>query len=309
MPEVNYIDREVFAKLQLLNMVPSDLAADDEFLRRVTIDTIGQLPTPDEVRAFLADKDPNKREKKIDELLAHPLHAALWATKFSRHHRQQHRRRWSNPQQLQPKRSQMWHDWLRKRVADNMPYDQIVRGILTATSRDGQDARGVARRSSRRSTSRSAKGFDDRLRRARRRSTCSGGGSSRCRSSSGARRSAAAFLGVRLECAQCHKHPTDRWTQDDYWAFANVFAQVTFANNQFSSPEVKKARRRRERRAARRPNRRRTTTRSCSIREMFVAATRQPRRRPNPATEQASPTPKALGGPGDRRRSRARTRA
>src|SRR5262249_20820602 len=79
---VNYIDREVLAKLQRLNIAPSELSGDAEFLRRVTIDTIGCLPTPDEVRAFLADKDPNKREKKIDELLAHPLHAALWATKF-----------------------------------------------------------------------------------------------------------------------------------------------------------------------------------------------------------------------------------
>src|SRR5207248_9964905 len=82
-PEVNYIDREVFAKLRRLNMVPSELASDAEFLRRVTIDTIGSLPSPEEVRAFLASKDPRKREKKIDELLAHPLHAALWATKFS----------------------------------------------------------------------------------------------------------------------------------------------------------------------------------------------------------------------------------
>ena len=81
--EVNYIDREVFAKLKRLNMVPSDLASDAEFLRRVTIDTIGTLPTPDEVRAFLADKSADKRAKKIDELLKHPLHAALWATKFS----------------------------------------------------------------------------------------------------------------------------------------------------------------------------------------------------------------------------------
>src|SRR5262249_39204480 len=82
-PEVNYIDRGVFAKLKSLNIVPSDLAGDAEFLRRVTIDTIGSLPTPDEVRAFLADARPNKRALKIDELLAHPRHAALWATKLS----------------------------------------------------------------------------------------------------------------------------------------------------------------------------------------------------------------------------------
>src|SRR5262249_39346 len=82
-PEVNYIDREVFARLRRLHPAPADLAGDAEFLRRVTIDTIGCLPGSDEVRAFLADPAPTKRSRKIDELLAHPLHAALWATKFS----------------------------------------------------------------------------------------------------------------------------------------------------------------------------------------------------------------------------------
>src|SRR5262245_36388693 len=78
--EVSFIDREVFARLRLLSMVPSELSSDEEFLRRVTIDTIGQLPSPEDVRTFLADQSPEKRAKKIDELLAHPLHAALWAT-------------------------------------------------------------------------------------------------------------------------------------------------------------------------------------------------------------------------------------
>ena len=82
-PEVNYIDREVFAQLRKLNLVPSELSDDSEFLRRVHIDVIGKLPTPDEVRAFLAGKDPQKRQKKIDELLNHPLHAALWARRLA----------------------------------------------------------------------------------------------------------------------------------------------------------------------------------------------------------------------------------
>src|SRR5262249_22457619 len=70
LPEVNFIDKEVFAKLRLLNMVPSDLASDEMFIRRLSIDTIAQLPSPEEVRAFLADKDPAKREKLIDKMLA-----------------------------------------------------------------------------------------------------------------------------------------------------------------------------------------------------------------------------------------------
>jgi len=82
-PEVNFVDREVFARLRQLNMVPSNLSTDEEFLRRITIDTTGQLPTPEEIRAFLKDDRADKRSRKIEELLDHPLHAAVWATKFS----------------------------------------------------------------------------------------------------------------------------------------------------------------------------------------------------------------------------------
>src|SRR5262249_38837858 len=104
---------------------------------------------------------------------------------------------------------------------------------------------------------------------------------------------AAAFLGVRLECAQCHKHPTDRWTQDEYWAFANVFAQVTFQQNQFSSSDVKKAAdaENAERRdKAPKANNNQITL----VREVFAIATGN-RMRPNPATAKI-PQPKVLGG-------------
>ena len=141
-PEVNYVDREVFARLRKLNMVPSDLSGDAEFLRRITIDMIGQLPTPEEVRAFLANKDADKRAKKIDELLVHPLHAALWATKFSDITGNDTQALEVPNGAMKIKRSQQWHDWLRKRFQDNMPYDEIVRGIL-----DGdQPRRQIARR-------------------------------------------------------------------------------------------------------------------------------------------------------------------
>jgi Protein of unknown function (DUF1549) len=133
---VNYIDREVFAKLRGLNIVPSESSDDAMFLRRITIDTIGSLPAPDEVRAFLADADSDKRMKKIDALLVHPLHAALWATKFC-DITGNNTDTLEQPRDMQTKRSQMWHDWFRKRLAENMPYDEIVRGVLCATSRDG----------------------------------------------------------------------------------------------------------------------------------------------------------------------------
>src|SRR5262249_9345701 len=82
LPANNVVDREVHAKLRKLNVVPSGPADDATFLRRVTLDTTGALPSPDEVRAFLKDKDSLKRERKIDALLSHPLHAALWATRL-----------------------------------------------------------------------------------------------------------------------------------------------------------------------------------------------------------------------------------
>src|SRR5205823_7617359 len=120
-----------------LNVVPSDLASDTGFLRRVTIDVTGALPTPDEIRTFLADKSADKRARKIDELLAHPRHAALWATRFS-DITGNNTQALEQPADMQMKRSQMWHDWFRTRLEKNVPYDEIVRGVLTATSLEGR---------------------------------------------------------------------------------------------------------------------------------------------------------------------------
>jgi hypothetical protein len=291
-PEVNSIDREVFAKLRMMNVVPSGLASDATFLRRLSIDATGQLPTADEVREFLADKDPKKREKMIDKLLAHPLHAAVWATKLS-DVTGNNTQALEVPQQTQPRRSQMWHDWIRKRIADNVPYDQMVRDIVAATSLDGQSPdEWVA--FVKKIDEQSAKGFStdypekkslDLFWRRQQQVPIEQWGE----------KVAVAFLGVRLECAQCHKHPTDRWTQDDYWAFANLFSQVTFANNQFSSPDVKKVvdaenAARREAVAGTKVN----NNQILLVREMFPAP--RGRTRPNPANNRV-PNPKALGGP------------
>jgi hypothetical protein len=230
-PAVNYIDREVFAKLKRLNIVPSDLASDAEFLRRVTIDTIGCLPSPQEVRVFLADRRPDKRSRKIDELLAHPLHAALWATRLS-DVTGNSTSELRAPGPLQPKFSQMWHDWLRKRLAANVPYDEIVRGILCSTSREEKSSPDWFR-ASKALEEEARKGWPksyadraslDLFYRVGKMFTLEQLGE----------RTAAAFLGIRLECAQCHKHPFDRWTQVDYRAFANVFGQLRVG----MSPEV-----------------------------------------------------------------------
>jgi hypothetical protein len=223
-PEVNFIDREVFAKLKRMNVVPSDLANDNEFLRRVTIDAIGCLPTPEEARKFLADTDPQKREKKVDELLAHPMHAAMWATKFC----DITGNNTDLLEQPREKRSKMWHDWFRKRLADNMPYDQIVKNVLCATSRDGKDPAEWVKDVKAQEEA-MQKGFNSEYAQRTTLDLYWRRQNGNIAIEQWGEKAAAAFLGVRLECAQCHKHPFDRWTQVDYRAFANTFSQVKFA--------------------------------------------------------------------------------
>ncbi len=288
-PEVNYIDREVFAKLKRLNMVPSDLASDDEFLRRVTLDTIGALPSPKDVRDFAADTRADKRAKKIDELLAHPLHAALWATKFS-DITGNNTAALENPQQFQPKLSQMWHDWLRKRVAENRPYDEIVRGILCATSREGMTPEEYVKQFDKEeaeakegvTTTYQERATLDLFWRRQQNVTVDQWGE----------KTAAAFLGVRLECAQCHKHPFDRWTQSDYRAYANVFAAVSFG----TAPDSKKAfdDANAERKKDMDPKK---ANQILTLREVYVGPGGKGSQ-PLPDPENKGPLgPKALGGP------------
>src|SRR5262249_28058917 len=149
-----------------------------------------------------------------------PLHAALWATKFS-DITGNNTDLLENPQQNRTKLSQMWHDWFSKRLRDNMPYDEIVKGVLTATSRDELSPEAWMEKTKKLEVEMS-KGFvstyaekptlDLFWRR-----------QAQVPVETWGEKVAAAFLGVRLECAQCHKHPTDRWTQNEYWGFANIF--------------------------------------------------------------------------------------
>jgi hypothetical protein len=233
-PAVNYVDREVLDRLRRLNIVPSELADDAEFLRRVTIDTIGCLPSPAEVRAFLADARADKRTRKIDELLANPLHAALWATKLC-DVTGNNTNALEQPVQLRSKRSQMWHDWLRKRFAENVPYDEIVRGILTATSREGGSPEEWLEKE-RAINDEAVKGFDTEAYAARDTLDLFWRRQQKVPIEQWGEKTAAAFLGIRLECAQCHKHPFDRWSQADYRSYANIFSRVAFG----VSPEAKK---------------------------------------------------------------------
>lgn len=280
------IDQEVFAKLGRLNIAPSGPASDAEFLRRVTIDTTGGLPSPEEVRRFLADPRPDKRDRKIDELLAHPLHAAVWATKFL-DITAANVDAMDGPPELRTKKARMWHEWFRRRVASNVGYDQIVKGVLTATSRDGREVRewiaaeakaahaGTEDDYARRET------LDLFWRRFENEEFVPLEKLTELAST--------AFLGVRVECAQCHKHPFDRWTQADYRGFTNVFAPVRFEG----SPEVVavtaellEARRKLPKEKAGPPLPR--------MREVYASA--KPRRLPHPDTGGVL-APKALGGP------------
>jgi hypothetical protein len=226
LPVANRVDEEVFARLRRLRILPSDLSSDTDFLRRVSIDTIGSLPSNDEVRAFLADVRPDKRMRKIDELLCHPRHASLWALRLC-DVTGCNVDAFDGPMEMRGKRAQLWHDWFRRRIAENAPWDQIVHGVLCATSREGQDVVPWLRQEGKRNEA-LRRGFDDTYPQRRtldlfwRR----GSGEEYFPLEQMGELTAAAFLGLRLECAQCHKHPFDRWTQADYRAYANVFAQL-----------------------------------------------------------------------------------
>ncbi|MCS6897599.1 MAG: DUF1549 and DUF1553 domain-containing protein [Nitrospira sp.] len=226
-PEHNFIDRHIFGRLRLLGIQPSDLCDDATFLRRVTLDVTGALPTPDEVRAFLADNNPDKRAKLINTLLDHPDYAVLWATRFMDIFRLGS---FSAGGIFPPNVHDEFraYEWLRARLRENISYDELVERILTATTRDGrslqewaQSAEAIAREQiegKMPTTYASRKTLD--LFWQRRMET----------DVAHAIRVGHAFLGLRLQCAQCHRHPHDVWTQDDLLSFANFFMRVPHFN-------------------------------------------------------------------------------
>jgi len=285
-PEVNYIDREVFAKLRTLNIVPSDLSSDSEFLRRIYLDTIGSLPPPAKVRSFLEDKDPQKRNKLIDELLAHPLHAALWATKFS-DITGNNVDLMEQPIQLRPKRAKMWHDWLRVRFEANVPYDQLVKDILLSQSRDGRDPKEWVTEALT-IEKQAAEGFETDY--AKRQTLDLFWRRPNYTLEQMAEHTATAFLGVRIECAQCHKHPFDRWSQVDYRQYANIYSQVKFNISAAARQAINDANA-----ELRKLNEGKKNNQLPQIREVFADNT-QLRRLPHPDTN-AVLLPRALGGP------------
>ena len=193
-PANNFIDQKLIAKWKDLGLTPSPLCSDDEFLRRLYLDAIGTLPAPDEVRKFLADQDPKKREKAIDKVLERPEFIDWWALKWGDLLR-------INRTALQEKGMWSFHNWVRGQVRDNVPIDAFVRDIVTAegsTFLDGpanffQIGRGLEEWSE---------------------------------------TTTQLFLGVRIGCAKCHHHPFEKWSQDDYYGMAAFFARIGTKNSQ-----------------------------------------------------------------------------
>jgi hypothetical protein len=201
-PENNYIDKYVAAKLQRVKILPSDLASDAEFLRRVSFDLIGLPPTLEEVRAFTADKTETrlKRGKKIDELMARPEFIDHWAVKWG--------------DLLQVNRSRlgdkgMWafREWIRESIATNKPYDKMVRELITAKGSTFQNPPANFFRFTR----------DPKVE---------------------METTTQLFLGVRMVCAQCHDHPFEKWTQNQYFQLTAFFASVGIKDGMDSNEEI-----------------------------------------------------------------------
>jgi hypothetical protein len=187
-PEVNYVDKHVFAKLKLLQIPPSDLCTDQEFIRRAYLDLCAILPTPEEVKAFIADKDANKRGKLIDALLERPEYADFWTLKWADVLR-------NNRKTLQLKGSHVFHDWIRNHVSRDTPFNEVVKELLTAQGSTFSNPPANYYRVARDATSL-------------------------------AETTAQLFMGIRMQCAKCHNHPFERWTQNDYYSMAAFFARV-----------------------------------------------------------------------------------
>ena len=228
------VDELVVAKLRKLGITPAPLCTDAEFLRRVGLDLTGTAPAPSEVDAFLADPAPDKRARKVDELLDRPTYAAWWTTKLCDYTGAAPQT--LNAQQWGPLASRQWYDWINKRVAANAPYDEIVAGLVLATSRErGESYEDYVQHQAAFNKQTPEPGFAERetmphywarnnFRKPEERVI----GLSY------------AFLGVRLECAQCHKHPFDQWTQDDFNRFGNFFNVVGVGLAPESRPANKK---------------------------------------------------------------------
>lgn len=187
-PRRNFIDDLVLNQLQRLNLKPSPRCSDDVFIRRAYLDTIGTLPTSTEVRAFVADQSADKRDRLIESLLARPEFVDYWTY------------RWSdllllNGTELRPDAIAAYYSWIRGHIEKNTPWDQMVRELVT--SRGSSFENGATNFFARHQAPEDM-----------------------------AENVSQAFLGLSIGCARCHNHPLEKWTNDQYYAFANLFSRV-----------------------------------------------------------------------------------
>lgn len=189
-PAKNFIDELVYKQLEKLGLPVSATCDDATFLRRLSIDVAGRLPTQLEAEEFLADSDPNKREKLVDRMLASADYADYFANKWSAILRN---KRAANNADKAP--TYAFHAWIRDSLNDNKPYDQFVREILAST---GEPVKNPPVAWYREVKDASAQLED----------------------------TAQLFLGMRIQCARCHHHPFEKWSQEDYYGFSAFFSRV-----------------------------------------------------------------------------------
>jgi hypothetical protein len=224
LPRANYVDEHVQTKLRKLGIVPSDLCTDAEFLRRASLDLCGTTPTVDEIRRFEADSGGDKRARKVDELLQRDEYAHYWAT-FLCDLTGNDNRFLPTPRETA---AQRWQSWFFARLKENTPWDQIARGVVAAESREGKTTTDWFTSARRDMDLRLAKGNEkwDASDYTSRRSLDLYWLKSGNDAATVGRQISYVFLGVKIECAECHKHPYDRWTQDDFKGFTAFFQRV-----------------------------------------------------------------------------------
>ncbi len=186
----NYVDYAIFAKLERLRTNPSELCSDESFIRRACLDLLGTIPSAQEAQAFVFDPSPAKRARLIDDLLERPQFADFWALKWCDLLRAEERI-------LDRKGLELFHRWVRQSLLEHKPLDQFAREIISARGSTYQNPAGNFYRAARTPIER-------------------------------AEAAAQFLLGTRVQCAQCHNHPFDRWTQDDYYDWQRVFARVGY---------------------------------------------------------------------------------
>lgn len=186
----NLIDEQIFARLRQLRIQPAPLAEDSVFLRRLALDLLGVLPTAEEAREFAADTGVDKRRRWVDRFLARPEFAALWALKWSDLLRNEEKT-------LDAQGVERLHGWMRQRFADDQPLDAFVRDLIASRGSTYENPPANYWRALREPFVR-------------------------------AETTAQVFLGVRLQCAKCHNHPFDRWSQDEYYQWASLFAGIDY---------------------------------------------------------------------------------